>query len=33
MLERDRAKKIKACFLGIGDGLRGRLDKMFDASS
>ena len=26
-LERERIPKIKACFVGIGDGLRGRLDR------
>ena len=29
-LERERIPKIKACFVGIGDGLRGRLDRSFD---
>jgi GT2 family glycosyltransferase len=31
-LERERAPKIKACFLGIRDGLRGRLDGSFGTS-
>ena len=31
MLERERGRKIKACFVGIRDGLLGRLDRTFDA--
>jgi rhamnosyltransferase len=33
ILERGRGRKIKACFVGIRDGLRGRLDGTFDAQS
>ena len=32
LLERERSRKLKACFLGIGDGLCGRLDRNFEAS-
>jgi GT2 family glycosyltransferase len=31
-LERDRGQKIKACFRGICDGLRGRLNSSFEAA-
>jgi GT2 family glycosyltransferase len=31
-LERERGPKLKACLLGIRDGLRGRLDRNFGAS-
>jgi GT2 family glycosyltransferase len=31
-LERERGSKLKACMLGICDGLRGRLDRKFEAS-
>jgi GT2 family glycosyltransferase len=31
LLERDRRHKIKACFLGIGHGVCGRLDRSFGA--
>jgi GT2 family glycosyltransferase len=32
LLERDRRRKIKACLLGISDGVRGRLDNSFGAA-
>ena len=31
LLEGERSSKIEACFLGIRDGLRGRLDRSFEA--
>jgi rhamnosyltransferase len=31
LLEHERIPKLKACFLGIGDGFRGRLDRDFEA--
>jgi hypothetical protein len=31
LLERERGPKLKACLLGIGDGLRSRLDRSFEA--
>jgi GT2 family glycosyltransferase len=31
LLERERSRKLKACFRGIGDGLHGRLDRNFEA--
>jgi GT2 family glycosyltransferase len=31
LLEERRVPKLKACFLGIRDGLRGRLDRSFEA--
>jgi GT2 family glycosyltransferase len=31
LLEHERGPKLKACLLGIGDGLRSRLDRSFEA--
>jgi hypothetical protein len=31
LLETERRPKLKACLLGVADGLRGRLDRNFQA--